>query len=93
MWGPIDWRRLSGKARQVRRRCLHIRLSVISAPFKAFVADELSCACLRCQCRSGEARDSLHHWPKSSHQNSQQRKTLRICVDEGKERIIHFLML
>lgn len=35
--------------------------------------------------RSGEARDSLHHWPKSSHQNSQQRKTLRICVDEGKD--------
>lgn len=40
MWGRIDWRRLSGKARQVRRRCLSIRLSVISAPFKAAVADE-----------------------------------------------------
>lgn len=43
--------------------------------------------------RSGEAWDSLHHWSKSSHQNSQQRKTLRICVDEGKETIIMYFLL
>lgn len=42
MWGRIDWRRLSGKARQVRTCCLNIKLSAISTLFKAFITDELS---------------------------------------------------
>ncbi len=46
--GPYRLEKTLGKGQTGKRRSLRIRLSVVSAPFKAFVSDELSCACLRC---------------------------------------------